>query len=164
LATVPGRPIRRDFSRDSAIRGPVFGAREIRQTAYLFCAKSQTEQLRYMPPEIPMERFFIRLTMRVGFPHVGHGGVSAATTFFARSAVFAFSAIGDYSFLFSLPPGRRTASPRAGKRAKPSATKLPCWDCLLRTRRWNNSSFAGGDSYFTRKTSFFCAGIRAAQT
>jgi hypothetical protein len=69
---------------------------------YLFWAKSQTEQLRYMPPEIPMERFFIRLTMRVGFPHVGQGGVSAATTFFARSAVFAFSAIDDYSFLLLL--------------------------------------------------------------
>src|SRR5581483_5881013 len=66
---------------------------------YLFSAKSQTLQLRYMPPAMPISRFFIRFTTRVGLPHSGQGAVSTLSTFLARSAVFAFSAIG-HSFVF----------------------------------------------------------------
>ena len=107
---------RNTYPRRSLMPIKLIGAVRTRfRIAYLFWAKSQTEQLRYMPPEIPMERFFIRLTMRVAFPHCGQGGVSASSAFFARSAVFAFSAIGDYSFQFCLPPGCRTASARTGK-------------------------------------------------
>ena len=68
---------------------------------YLFSEKSQPLQLVYMPPAIPNERFFTRLTTRVGLPHNGHDGVIAASTFFARSAVFALgSAMNFHSLSF----------------------------------------------------------------
>ena len=60
---------------------------------YLLAAKSQAVQEVYMPPAMPISRFFTRFTMRVGLPHLGQGTSCTAWIFLVRSAVFAFSAI-----------------------------------------------------------------------
>ncbi|OFV95358.1 MAG: hypothetical protein A3H28_02120 [Acidobacteria bacterium RIFCSPLOWO2_02_FULL_61_28] len=71
---------------------------------YFFAAKSQTVQLQYMPPAMPISRLLTRLTTRVAFPHSGHGASRATFTDFARSAVFACPAMLFHSFRFSSAP------------------------------------------------------------
>ena len=72
------------------------GAGDVRN--YFFSAKSQTVQLKNIPPEMPSSRFLTRLTIRVGLPQSGHGASCATATIFARSAVFACPAILFHSF------------------------------------------------------------------
>ena len=59
-----------------------------------------------MPPEMPISRFFMRLTTRVGLPQSGQGISCATSAARARSAVFACPAILFCSSLVPLdsPP------------------------------------------------------------
>src|ERR1035438_9697496 len=51
-----------------------------------------------MPPLTPIERSFIRLTMRVGLPQVGQG-ISTSVLFLARSAVLAVFPVAIHCLL-----------------------------------------------------------------
>ena len=96
-----GNWVRSETTGWPPLRGEA-GAGDVR--VYFFAAKSQTVQLQYMPPAMPISRLLTRLTTRVGLPHSGHGASRSTFTAFARSAVFACPAILFLSFRFSSAP------------------------------------------------------------